>query len=426
MSGSSAPDIASRAATEAGRATPFVLGRQPILDRAGNTVAYELLFRSAVGAAFPGDRLATASVVTHAFSELGLEAVLGSCRGYVNFDADTLYSELPEVLPPERIMLEILETVEITPELVQRCSQLHRQGFRFALDDVTRLDDSHEAILPLVDVIKVDIHEVRPEDLGGIVRAIERSGVQLLAEKVDTPDQASTCRRLGFDLFQGFFFARPVLLEGRTADPARQDLIRLLQQILGDTEIEDIEESVKRLPELGYKLIRLVNSSGMGLRHRVESLSHALVLLGRRRLQRWLQVMLFAQDGSADFPSPLLTLTAARGRLMELMAAEVSADAAYADRAFMTGILSLLDALIGAPLADILAPLPLQDDVRDALLWRSGDLGLLLALTEALERDDPDEVVRLAADRDGLEVARLARLQVEAMSWAGDVGRTDA
>lgn len=423
MSGSSAIDVGTGA--RAGRVTPFVLGRQPILDRAGNTVAYELLFRSPDGGPFPGDRPATASVITHAFSELGLEAVLGACRGYVNFDAESLHSELPEALPPDRIRLEILETVTITPELVLRCSELHRQGFRFALDDVTGLDDSHEDILPLVDVIKVDLHAVRPEALGDVVRAVQRPGVQLLAEKVDSPEQAAHCKRLGFDLFQGFFFARPVLLEGRTADPSRQDLIRLLQQILGDTEIGEIEQSVKRLPELGYKLIRLVNSSGMGLRHRVESLSHALVLLGRRRLQRWLQVMLFAQDGSADFPSPLLTLAAARGRLMELMAGEFSTDAAYADRAFMTGILSLLDTLIGAPLADILAPLPLQDDVRDALLWRSGDLGLLLSVTEALEGNDPAEVTRLTQECESLDVTMLAGLQVDAMRWAGDVGRAD-
>jgi len=420
MSASPVTDVAERV-----QATPFVLGRQPILDRAGDTVAYELLFRSPDGGAFPGDRLATASVITHAFSELGLEAVLGNCRGYVNFDAETLHSELPEALPSDRIRLEILETVEITPELVARCDELHRQGFRFALDDVTRLEESHEPLLPLVDVIKVDVQEVPPDELGSIVRAVQRSGIQLLAEKVDSPEQAAQCRRLGFDLFQGYFFARPVLLEGRTADPAEKDLLRLLQQVLTDTEIAEIEETVKRLPELGYKLIRLVNSSGMGLRHRVESLSHALVLLGRRRLQRWLQVMLFAQDGSAQFPSPLLTLAAARGRLMELMAMEASADPAYADRAFMTGILSLLDTLFGTPLADILAPLPLQDDVRDALLWRSGELGRLLSLTETLERDDPAEVTRLAGECDGLEVAAMARLQVDAMRWAGDVGRAD-
>jgi len=135
--------------------------------------------------------------------------------------------------------------------------------------------------------------------------------------------------------------------------------------------------------------------------------------------------MLFAQDGNADFPSPLLTLAAARGRLMELMSERVSADPAYADRAFMTGILSLLDTLIGAPLADILAPLPLQDDVRDALLWRSGDLGLLLSLTETLERDEPAEVARLVEQCSGLDMELLARLQVDAMGWAADVGRSD-
>lgn len=414
---------ASTAIRAAAHVTPFVLGRQPILDRAGNAVACELLFRSPDGRPFPGDRLATASVVTHAFSELGVEAVLGSCRGYINFDAETLHSELPEALPPDRIMLEILETAKITPELVRRCAELHRQGFRFALDDVTGLDAAHEPILPLVDVIKVDLLALAGDELPRIVEALRRPGIELLAEKVDTPEQAALCRRLGFDLFQGYFFARPVLLEGRAADPSRQHLVRLLQQTLGDTELPEIQETIKRLPALGYKLIRLVNSAGVGLQHRVESLSHALVILGRRRLQRWLQVMLYAQDGDGDFPSPLLTLAAARGRLMELMAGRTSADPAYADRAFMAGILSLLDTLIGAPLADILRPLPLQEDVRDALLWRGGELGQHLSLTEALERDDPVRVARLVDECPGLDIGSLGALQVEAMAWAGDIGR---
>jgi len=184
----------------------FWLGRQPILHLTGSTVASELLFRSGAsgGGNVTDNRMATASVIAHAFNELGIASVLGNCRGFIHFDA------------------ELLETVEITPEIVERCRDLRSRGFSFALDDVIQVDEAHAPILPLVDIVKVDLLGTTPDALPGLVAAAKAAGrVKLLAEKVDSHEQAELCRRLGFDLFQGYFFARPVVLEGRRADPAR-------------------------------------------------------------------------------------------------------------------------------------------------------------------------------------------------------------
>jgi EAL and modified HD-GYP domain-containing signal transduction protein len=407
---------------------PFFLGRQPILDRNARTVAYELLFRSgAVGGADVTDgRLATASVIAHAFTELGIEAVLGDCRGFINFDAQTLLSDLPEALPPGKVVLEILETVEFSNAVVNRCQQLHAAGFGLALDDLTHISPGHEAVMPLVEVIKIDLHAVPDGQLAAVVEACRRPGVELLAEKVDTQEQADLCRKLGFTYFQGYFFARPVILEGRAVDPSRAVLLELVQQVIGVAEIREVEASFKRSPELSYKLMRLVNSAAMGISNRIESLSHALTMLGARQLSRWLQVLLFAHPSAGTFPTPLLNMAASRGKLMELLAEEISTDTQFMDRAFMTGILSLLDALLGMPMDEILAQIHVSDEVRDALLHRAGRLGQLLQVAETVERSDMNAVRDLATRTTSFDTARLPILQINAMAWANEIERGEA
>jgi EAL and modified HD-GYP domain-containing signal transduction protein len=403
----------------------FFLGRQPILDRRQNTVAYELLFRGGLTAeaAVADDVAATSSVIAHAFGALGIDAVLGPCRGFINFDAGLLMSDVVELLPAERTVVELLETINIDSAVIDRCRRLRRQGFQLALDDVTQLDAGREQVLPLIDIVKVDIPASPTDEVAALVARLRRPGVQLLAEKVDTRAQADWCMDLGFDLFQGFFFARPMLLQGRRADPDRTLLLKLLQLVLNDADNDEIVALLKQSPELIYKLLRLVNSVSMGLRSPVQSLAHALVVLGRRQLQRWVQVLLFAHHGPGDFPSPLLIMAATRGRLMELLSERSGFDGVGRDRAFMTGLLSLLDVLLGEALADVIAPLGLPDEVASALLYRQGRLGDILRLVEALEVGDDGQVAALLAANRTCAVAELPSLQVAAMAWANDIAR---
>jgi c-di-GMP-related signal transduction protein len=406
----------------------FLLGRQPILDRSQKTVAYELLFRAGRRdkADVQDDRMATSSVISHAFNELGIDAVLGGCRGFINFDAELLMSDVVELLPPDRTVVELLETIEIDQAVVDRCQALRSAGFHFALDDIVQMGAAHESLLHLIEVVKVDIPATPPGDVPGLVAKARQAGVKLLAEKVDSLEQANWCRDLGFDLFQGYYFARPVILEGRRADPSRQVLLHLLQQALTDADPAVIEETFKQSPELSYKLMRLVNSVSMGLKRKIQSLSHALVVLGVRQLQRWLQVLLFAHHSTGEFPSPLLTMAATRGKLMELLSERESVDPGYRDRAFMTGILSLMDTLLGTPIGEVVVQLNLADDVRDALLSRTGRLGGLLKLVEAIERNEHDAVASCLAEGRPCSLAELPAIQVAAMTWGTGIATPGA
>jgi c-di-GMP-related signal transduction protein len=409
-------------------APQFWLGRQPILDRNSTTVAYELLFRSgeANSAAIPDNRTATARVISHAFGELGLGQVLGDGLGFINFDAELLVSDSVELLPPKRTVVEILESVRITPRIIERCRELRERGFSFALDDIVQLERAHALLLPLIDYVKIDVSGMSLAGLRKLVGRV-RAGwrVQLLAEKIDSDEQAKQCRELGFDLFQGYFFAKPTIIKGRRADPSQKQLLDLLEQTLDDSNDNwEIEQTFKQAPELSYKLMRLVNSVGIGLRSPLQSLSHALTILGRRQLQRWLQVLLFAHHSTGEFPSSLLQMAAARGKLMELLAERNARDAAWSDKAFMTGILSLLDALLAMPIADVIEPLRLPDDVRKALLEREGPLGHLLRIAEALESSDDLSVSELLAAGDPCSTGELPQLQIAALSWSNTLGQT--
>lgn len=191
------------------------LGRQPILDREQRLVAYELLYRNSAQekeALVTDDLLATARVIKHAFHDLGISTVVGESRAFVNVCAESLMSRVIETLPQDRVVLEILETVEVDDRIVQRCRQLKAKGYRLALDDFCRFNEAHEPLLDIVDVVKIDLTLVEPGGLRELVRRLKLRPARLLAEKVDSAERARECLALGLDMFQGFFFSQPVVL----------------------------------------------------------------------------------------------------------------------------------------------------------------------------------------------------------------------
>jgi EAL and modified HD-GYP domain-containing signal transduction protein len=403
----------------------FFLARQPILDRNQSLCAFELLFRSggkSLEAGVVDDTHATAQVMLNAFGDMGIANVLGTHKGFINLDAEFLHSDMIELLPRKQVVIELLETVEINEEVISRCRDLKAMGFSLALDDVLKLGDDIKPLLGVVDVIKLDLMQIAPDQLPALVKEFKKYPIKLLAEKVEDREQASACMEMGFDLFQGYYFARPETLSGKRADASKMVLLRILTLMLGGAENDKIVNAFKEHPTLSYNLLRMVNSAGNNLATKISSLSHGLMVLGRRALQRWVQLLLYASGKEGAAVSPLMQLAATRAKLMELVARQIrQSDLDYADRAFMVGMLSLLDVLMDEPLHDIVARMSLHEEIEEALLQRSGDFGDLLSLCGDLESCDTAAVQRRIRPHSGLTADALNGAQLQAMGWANSI-----
>ncbi|HYD60204.1 MAG TPA: EAL domain-containing protein [Noviherbaspirillum sp.] len=409
------------------RAKDFFLARQPILDRKQELFAYELLFRAtAAGPAnVTNDLTATASVIAHA-AELGMGNVIGNSLGFINVDAVVLMSDFIHFLPKHNVVLEILETVEVNERIVERVQELAGAGFTFALDDVVADSPNVRKLLHLAHIIKVDISGVSGENLSSLSTTFKNAGKKLLAEKVETLEQLEYCMDLGFDYFQGYYFAKPMVLAGRKLTPSQIAIMRLMTQLASDTELSAIERSVKEDASLGLSLLRLVNAPSSGVPERIDSLAQALKIVGRQQIQRWLQILLYAEsEKSRPAASPLLALATTRGRLLELMAESMRpGDSRVAGTAFTVGILSLMDALFGLSMDEILKQLSVADEVKEALLTRSGLYGDMLRLVECIEKiDTACPQLKHLLQRLGLTSEELYALQVQAFLWSDSMSR---
>ena len=404
------------------------IGRQPILDREHQLFAYELLFRSGNkqnSATIEDDLSATASVLNHAFAELGIEEALGPYKGFINCDATLLLSDILEILPTDKIVLEVLETVEVTPQIVERCQELKARGFTMALDDFVNYEEKFRPLLDMIEIVKVDLMPLDSAGLAETTRILQKwPTIKLLAEKVDSREQADYCHQLGYDLFQGYYFAKPAIIAGKKLGHSQLSLVRLLGLVLEDAETPALEGVLKHEPGLAINLMRLTNSVATGIRIKVTSLRHAITILGRRQLQRWLQLLLYTNPKGDGVTSPLLQLAATRGRLMELLAGKLHPGRReFEDHAFMTGIMSLMPTLMSAPLEEILRGINITVDVRNALEKGEGDLGTLLLLSHALEAGDGEACHDLVAKLHGVDHRTVNSCLTQALTWASNIGK---
>jgi EAL and modified HD-GYP domain-containing signal transduction protein len=404
----------------------FFLARQPILGRDQKLVAFELLFRAAPeheDAQLTDDAAATAAVISHA-SQLGMKQVVGEQVAFLNIDEVVLMSDFVRFLPPDKVILEILETVQAKPEVLARIRELKELGFRFALDDVIGHSEQVSKLRNLVDVIKIDLQGVRRADLAELVHSLRGPHQKLLAEKVETVEEFQLCLELGFEYFQGYYFARPAILSGKKISPSEMVLLRLLDLINSNADNEAIEAVVKRDTLLSLNLLRLVNShlTGTSGAH-IESISQALAQLGRSQLQRWLQILLYSGlEGHVELSSPLLQMATTRGRLLELMTLTLRpGDVEGANTAFTVGIMSLMDALFSVPMRELLDKVEVSTEVRAALLERGGDFGAMLQVAEQLEGTQCTGALTQALGRLGLSTKQLRGIELAAFDWVREL-----
>ena len=400
-----------------------LVGRQPILNQKEEVVAYELLFRSSgslESASVTNATQATANVIINTLSGFGLDQIIGNHLGFINMELDLLMGDSVHILPKNRVVLELLETLEVNKELIDRCRYLKEEGFCLALDD-HNYDPVYHELYEIVDIIKVDLFISPVGQLAEMIKNFKPYGIKLLAEKVETREEYLLCRDLGFELFQGYYFAKPSLIEKKTIDESGTTMLKLMKLLMQDADVETIAQAFRSNPGLTYKLLLLVNSVSLGLRNNVNNIRHAISLLGRQQIKRWVQLVLFASDDDRGLDNPLVEMAAVRGALMEQLAAilpELEHDPEAPDNAFMTGILSLLDSIYSLSMDEVLEALNLSQEIKDALISHQGIYGKLLEVVKICEKMDfslmEDKLQKL-----GISENDLLAAQVKAYSWHG-------
>ncbi len=369
--------------------------------------------------------MATADVVCKAFAELSLANVFGQVRAFINADADFLATDLVEALPKDIVVLEVDVAAFATTSLLQRCQALKASGYAFSISGVTEVG---EPLWPLIDLatwIKINIDGLAGDQLQALARALSTARRTLIAARVESQAQLGLCRLLGFELFQGYYFAKPVIVEGRKLDASTLGLLNLIKMLAQDADAAALDAAFRAEPALVINLLHLTNSVGVGARAKITSVRHAVTVLGRRQLQRWLQLLLFSHGKNVDHAhNPLLQLAALRGRLMELLAERLHPEQRdLGDPAFITGLMSVVPAALGMSMTDVLAQIAVGNDVRLALTQKTGVVGKLFALTQAYDDNDVAGTQALLAGYGAAgSMGLLSEALAEALTWVQQLG----
>ncbi|WP_374348026.1 EAL and HDOD domain-containing protein [Chitinimonas sp.] len=398
------------------------IGRQPILNRQQQIIGYELLFRldqASLSADFSSDMQAGTNILVNTLSNMGADWLVGSKLAFVNVATSMLESNFLELLHPQRVVLEIVESVNATPELLARAKELRAQGFGIALDDFTYTPQT-APFLEFANYVKLDIQQLGLENVKSLSRELRKFPVLQVAEKVETKDEFKYCLDVGLDCFQGYYFAHPETLSAKVINPAYANILSLLNMLRNNAEIAEIENALKRDVALSFKLLRYINSAGFGLSCEIHSFRHAVTILGYQKLYRWLTLLLVTASSDAGTPPALMKTAVTRGRLVELLGSHML-DGTDRDNLFIVGVFSLLDVMLDMPMDQILETLLLPDSVSEALLSRTGIYGPFLELAEACEDPDMTNVPSLS---EHLQITpdMLNRAHVSALAWVEELG----
>jgi EAL and modified HD-GYP domain-containing signal transduction protein len=382
------------------------IGRQPILDADRRLVAYELLYRAdehAVSAVIDDPAAATGTVLLESVVAFGLEALAENGLAFVNVTRDSLLDGHYRILPHQSVVLEVLEGLVVDESLLDVLHRARAEGYRFALDDYT---PEAAGLLAFADYVKVDVLEHSRAELAGLLAGVRRAApsARLVAEKVESYESFYACQELGFGLFQGFFFQRPQTLERRSVGPDRTAALELLAELSrSDARMDDLEAIINREPMLSYRFLRLLNSGHYALPARVQSVRHALVMLGLNNARQL--ATLLAVTSGRGVTTELVTTALMRADMADQLLAD---DRRLRPAAFTTGLLSILDAVLDAPLEELLTHLPVSNEIKSALLDGTGRLGAVLQGIVAYERGHLVELKRLGLSREAVRTAYLA------------------
>jgi len=391
----------------------FIIGRQQIFDQKLNIFGYEILFR---GDDFDLNRKdeatqATNQVITDTILEIGLNTLVGPHKAFINFTTQNILEKTPLNLPKDRIVIEVLENVEISPRIIDNLKELSKLGYTIALDDFV-FSAEWRPLVEFADIIKLDILEMGESKTRALIKYLKQYNVKLLAEKVETYAEYQYLLELGCDYFQGFFFNKPNIVPGKRLSVNQTVAIQLLNTVNNpDVEFEDLTKIISLDVGLSYKLLRYINSAFFALPNKVSSINHAISYLGLKEIKRWINILTLAS--LTNKPEAIMQNALIRGKMCEQLA---SLSGNKSDNFFLIGILSNLDSLLDMPLDEALNQLPLADDIVSAILHKSGLGGEALLCVISYEHWDISSISFKDIDQ-----AIIGDTYIQTINWAKDV-----
>ena len=394
------------------------IGRQAILDQKKNVYAYEILFRSGLKNAFDPSldgNVATQSVMVNTMLDFGMKKLVSDKKAFINFTEKNLLNRAPQLLPADSIVVEILETVQPTPAILEAVQELKDEGYKIALDDFVLLP-GYEPLIDMADIIKVDFRITEDPEERKRLREILPGHVRLLAEKIETEEEFHQALEYGYVLFQGYFFCKPVVLHKKKLTSNALSQIRLLKEVnRQDFDFSAIINVISSDTNLVHKLLTYINSVGIGLTYHISNLRQATVLLGSGGMRRWV-TLISLQTFSEDKPPELFTISLLRAKFCELIAHEIKRPDLTPDTGFLLGMFSLLDVLLSQPMEEVLKEVGLSSELNAALLGEDNILRHVLDLVIAYEQGDWDKVIACCR-RENIPVEHLQPCYDEVLKW---------
>ncbi len=354
------------------------IARQPIYDSSLEIIGYELLYRSSEvnAATFEDGDIASSETIVNSFIHIGIDNLVGTSLAFVNLPSEFILNNSLIPMFHEQAVLEVLEDVEPTDEIIAGLLSLKSKGYKIALDDF-EYTDKLDPMIALADFIKIDVLEYTQAELSKLITKLRsKYNAKLIAEKVETKELFDRCNELAFDFYQGYFFCYPQMVVEKNIPSNKMVVLTLISQIQNpDVEIEELESILAQDVTLTYKLLRYINSAAFTLRREIDSLKDAIVLLGLEAIKNWASLILMSKIVD-DKPRQLIVTALIRAKMSELLSHHINPQ--LEKQAFICGLFSVLDALMDKPMIDLLDTVILSTPIKLALLDHEGELGVIL------------------------------------------------
>lgn len=396
------------------------VARQPILNEKKETYAYELLFRQGLTNVFPqiSSEKATTTLLAEQFLSQPIESLVGDKISFINFPYSLILDGIISTLPKDTVVIEILEDATPNQELLKSVKQLKDDGYKLALDDFT-LEPEWDKFLPFVDIIKFDWRLTSHDDIKNYISGHEEllGHIRLLAEKIETQEEFEDAKSLGFTLFQGYFFSKPEVIKQKTLSSNQLTLTQMLSEtVKEEVDFNKIADIMMRDHALAYKMLRYVNNINYG-GNEIKNFQHALSFLGKDNIRRFISLVYATSIGQGK-PDELSRLSLVRAKFCEMIAEKRKR---YDPQdAFFCGLFSLLDAMMDKPIGEIIAEIPIKQEIKDAILKKSGELAFYLGLVKDYESLYWERVYKRIAQM-GMKDQDVIDIYTKATQWTQQV-----